>query len=203
MRRRRACARERPRRWTYLGRRREEDAAAAAADRGAEVDVLGVEEVPLVEQADGFGVGARDQQAGAADPVDERSRRVSRSTQRSTGGTRASYKRPTTFWRSSPSGEIIGPNEISGRPLAVDEPRPGDGGLRMRRQPRDQRVDRAARDDGVAVEEQKQLPLVARMPALLPAANPTLRLSSTSCTAGQRCADAAPRCRRSTRCRRR
>src|SRR3954462_15643997 len=34
----------------------EQDAPAAGAQRGAEVDVLEVHEVPLVEQADGLGV---------------------------------------------------------------------------------------------------------------------------------------------------
>ena len=55
-----------------LRRRREEDPAAACAQRGAEVDVLGVEEVALVEQADALRIGARHEQARAADPVDER-----------------------------------------------------------------------------------------------------------------------------------
>ena len=54
-----------------LGGGREEHLPAARADRRAEIDVLGVEEEPLVEQADRLGVGARDEQARAADPVDE------------------------------------------------------------------------------------------------------------------------------------
>src|SRR5687768_8019101 len=50
-------------------RRREQHAAAARADRRAEIHILGVEEVALVEQAGRFGVGAMDQQRRAADPV--------------------------------------------------------------------------------------------------------------------------------------
>ena len=48
---------------------REQDPPAARADRGAEVDILGVHEIALVEQADGLGVRAPHQQARAADPV--------------------------------------------------------------------------------------------------------------------------------------
>ena len=46
-------------------------APAPRADRGAEVHVLRVHEVSLVEQADGLGVRAADEQARAAHPVDE------------------------------------------------------------------------------------------------------------------------------------
>ena len=65
-----------------LRRRREEDPCGPARGRGAEVDVLGVEEEALVEQADRLGVGAADQQARAADPVDELLAPRARSTAR-------------------------------------------------------------------------------------------------------------------------
>ena len=63
-------ATDRPRRWTTSAAGDEEHPAAPRADGGAEIDVLRVHEVPLVEQAHGFGVGAPHEQAGAADPVD-------------------------------------------------------------------------------------------------------------------------------------
>ena len=49
---------------------REQNPASARPQRRAEVDVLGVEEKAFVEQADGLGVSAADQKAGAADPID-------------------------------------------------------------------------------------------------------------------------------------
>src|SRR5437763_13233237 len=48
-----------------------EDAPTTGSDGCAEVDVLRVHEIALVEQADRFGVSAPNEQAGAADPVGE------------------------------------------------------------------------------------------------------------------------------------
>src|SRR5688572_10707654 len=53
-----------------LGGRREKNLPACGADRGAEVDVLGVEKKSFVEEANVFGRLPSHQQAGAGDPVD-------------------------------------------------------------------------------------------------------------------------------------
>src|SRR5687767_12966936 len=47
----------------------EEDLSAAGAESDAEIDVLCVHEIALVEQADGFEVLPPGKQAGAADPL--------------------------------------------------------------------------------------------------------------------------------------
>ena len=78
-----AVAREAPRACTTSRLGREADQPAPRAHRGAQVHVLGVEEVALVEQPGALEVGAADQQAGAADPVGKRrARRLARSTLR-------------------------------------------------------------------------------------------------------------------------
>src|SRR6188768_684929 len=51
--------------------RRKEDVPSQRAYRGAEVHILRVEKVPLVEQAGRFSVRASHEQAGATDPIDE------------------------------------------------------------------------------------------------------------------------------------
>src|SRR5258706_11652500 len=53
----------------HFDARDEQDFPAPRADRGTEIDVLGVHEVPLVEPSHRISVGPADQQAGAADPV--------------------------------------------------------------------------------------------------------------------------------------
>src|SRR5688572_24746748 len=50
---------------------REQDLPSPAAQRRAEIDVLGVEKEPLVQEAGGICVTAMDEQRGAAHPVDE------------------------------------------------------------------------------------------------------------------------------------
>src|SRR2546429_31009 len=52
-----------------LDSRREQNPSAACANRSAEIDVLRIHEVALIEQAHGCGVGAPSEQAGAAHPV--------------------------------------------------------------------------------------------------------------------------------------
>ena len=91
-----------------------------------------------------------------------------------------------------------------GAPVAVDQPRTGDAARRVAVEPRD-RADRShpAGTTRVAVEQQEQVcRALARIPALLPAANPALRAIAITRT---RRGSAAPprRCRPTTRCRRR
>ena len=50
-------------------RRLEQDPASARADGGAEVDVLRVHEKTFIEQPDGLGIFAPDEEASAADPI--------------------------------------------------------------------------------------------------------------------------------------
>src|SRR5580704_11390947 len=48
---------------------RESNAPAACADGGAEINVFGVHEVPLVEEPDGLCISSSNEEARAADPV--------------------------------------------------------------------------------------------------------------------------------------
>src|SRR5476651_1975122 len=53
-----------------LGGWRKQHSPAPLAYRRAEVDVFGVHEIALIHIAHRFGIGAPDEQAGAADPID-------------------------------------------------------------------------------------------------------------------------------------
>ena len=138
---------------------REEDPAAARADRGAEVDVLGVQEEPLVEQADRLGVGAPHEQARAADPVHALRPVVSAALDRAATGPPPAVVEPAR--RASAAARsaapIIGPNDSSGRPSASTRRGPATAASGCARRSRHERVDRARRHDGVAVEQQHQV----------------------------------------------
>ncbi len=186
-----------------LGRRREEDPPAARAERGAEVDVLGVEKEPLVEQPHRLGIRARDEQARAADPVHVllapgrlfdplRDRRDARARAGAT----------VAFWRSSraarSSGRTTAPRGPRRRPGAGrPRPRPGargDARPACRCAPRGTTVSLLSRSS--------RSPRVARMPALLPAAKPRLRSSAMHADTPASAAGPPPARGRSRRCRR-
>ena len=139
------------------GGRGEQDAPAACPDRGAQVDVLGVEEVPFVEQSSRLKIHAIGQQRGAADPV-----HVLLATRRL--GHAPFHPADTPLVQcESPFLSQFGQRrdhraEGHLRPAgAIDQSRSGDCGFRSGGQPRDERVDRARRDHAVAVQQQDQL----------------------------------------------
>jgi hypothetical protein len=137
--------------------RREADPAAAGAQRGAEVDVLEVHEIALVDEADRLGGVAPDQQARAGDPV--RPGRRARAAIDLRERLAVAARRGREEALLPPLGE--GPDHCAGRQLgaavAVHQPRADRDRRRILAQRGDQAVDRARRHDRVAVEQQDQL----------------------------------------------
>ena len=140
-----------------LGRRREQDAPAPRAERGAEVDVLGVEEEPLVQEAHRLGVPPPCQQAGAADPVD---------VARLRGAPRRPARGQRQAGRSRPCDHLL-PQLVPRRDHPAErqleravrghDARPGDGRGLVGVEGGDQPVDAPRRGDGVAVQQEDQL----------------------------------------------
>src|SRR5471030_1641213 len=130
----------------YLDVRRKEDFAAARANGGAEVHVLGVHEIALVEPAHGIRIDAPDQQTRAADPVGILPlprERVDRAA------LRAPLLEKLVQWPDHASERQLG---ASG---AVHEARSDDGDTGVTIELGQQPVDGACRNDRVAVQEQE------------------------------------------------
>ena len=137
------------------GRRREQDPAAARAQRRAEVDVLFIHEVPLVEQARFKGRVAAGEEAGAAHPVHlalarDQSIDIAPCARGSAG--RPAHPPPLRQLGQRREHRPVGD---LGPAVGVDEARTGGRGPR-REQPIHEPVDRTRRDDRVAVQEKHQ-----------------------------------------------
>ncbi len=135
----RAVAADRPRRWVISAAGREQHDAAARAERGAEIHVLRVHEIALVEQADGLGIRAPHQQAGAADPVDA-ARAPGRRAPRSARFRAAADRAP----RRAPSAAARRAARSSGRTTAPRGRRRRRGAARRPRRPAARRARRPA-----------------------------------------------------------
>ena len=135
-----------------LGNRCEIHSAAPCAHSRAKIHVFAIHEISLIEQARCLGVAAPNEQARGTHPVDQP--RAERSSRRSGPGQRASR---IAFCRSSPSGEIIGPNDSSGFPFASTSRGPTiEAPGNSRRAPTSASIE-PARNDGVAVQEKDQV----------------------------------------------
>ena len=166
---------------------REQHAPAARADRRAEIDVLGVEKISFVEQADRFRVAAVHQQAapltqstnrsvprGAFDPLRDRTEAALMQQHHellAQFGDRRNHR----------AERELGP---AGR---VDESRAGDAASGCSSQPRDQRIQRAAPGRACrcsAAARARRSWLECRRCSRR--ANPRLRDCTRTCIAGQR-----------------
>ena len=172
----------------------EQNPPAARADRGAEVDILGVHEIALVEAADRLRVGAPHQQAGAADPV-----RVLPPTRAAPPPRRcAPVASAGTRSAGRSCARTTAPRGRGRRPAAV----------RRRRRPASRSssaIRRSIAPAGTIVSllsSRIVAPVLARMPTLFARAKP--RFVAGLDHPHVRPARAPPRrCRRSIRCRRR
>src|SRR5471030_2856950 len=130
----------------YLDLRRKEDFAAARANGGAEVHVLGVHEIALVEPAHGVRVGAPDQQTRAAYPVGILPLPRERLD-------RAALRAPLLEKLVQRADHA--PERQLGASGAIHEARSGDRDVRVTIELGQQPVDGACRNDRVAVQEQE------------------------------------------------
>src|SRR6266446_5258407 len=141
-----------------LHRRRKQNPSAPGANRGAEIDVLGIYEVALVDQAHRFRIRAPDQQTRAADPVGRTrpARHLLHDARHEPQSPRLALNED--FLPELVEGADHAPKGQFGAAVAIDEPRTHDRHLGMPLQLLHQSIDGMWRHDGVAVQEQQVCP---------------------------------------------
>ena len=137
----------------------EEDGLPRARQRRAEVDVLRVHEVALVEEADGLEI-VRGGRAGRRRSPTRAGRARASTVRRGARPARIAADRGAdrVFCRSSPSGLIVQPNDSSGSPVSIDEARTDgrDAPRRTRGAPTSVEIARR-RHERVGIEQQHQV----------------------------------------------
>ena len=139
----------------HLRRRRKQHMAPASADRRAEIDVLQVHEVALVEEANRVGVAPPDQQAGPADPIGE-----VLSSRRRLDGWRADARLRRVTAHQDLLPQLVewahhAAERQLGTPGGVHQARPDDGHAGASIELVNHQIEGARRNDGVAVEQQQ------------------------------------------------
>ncbi len=179
---------ERPRRWTISSGRLEADPSSARADRVAEVHVLHVEEVALVQQADHLGVRPAHQQTRAGDPGDIAGRAASSRSMAGPPPDRRPGRRCTSVLRRTfrPRRHAVTPRQLRA-PVGVHDPRADDRDVRAasRATPRAGQSRLPARSCRGSAAARARSPS-AESPGCSPRANPRFAPASTRATPGNR-----------------